>query len=74
MMKDDKMKADRTDPDYCYLPFWVGSLVFMGQMFIYGVVIMDLLYNKEIPPNVDRWLRLAQVRCIVVLFCCLCSQ
>ena len=62
IMKAERLKTDRKDPDYCYFPFWVGSLVFFGQMFIYGVVILDLLYNKEIPPNVDRWLRLAQVR------------
>lgn len=59
--------GDRNDPDYGYFPFWLGSFVFFGQMFIYGVVIVDLLSNKEIPPNVDRWLRLAEVcLCLII--------
>ena len=54
------------ETDYGYLPFWIAWGVFYIQMFIYFIVLADTVSNGEIPPNVDIWLRLAQIFAVLI--------
>ena len=56
------MTIKARNPDKYNLPFWVGSFVIFSQIFIYTIVIANV-FNQELPPNADTWLRLAQVSC-----------
>ena len=47
--------------DVLYFPFWLGVFVILCQIFAYTIVITNT-FQDEPPPNVDRTLRLAQVR------------
>jgi hypothetical protein len=57
----DRNALESVDPDAWYIPFWTGSFVLCSQLFIYTVVIANVFFRNQLPPNADTWLRLAQV-------------
>ena len=52
---------DIKNPDAYCLPFWLGFFVIVSQLFIYAIVLANVL-RDPVPPNADLVLRLAQVR------------
>ena len=66
LLSPNAKKLLTVNSDDWYLPFFLGWLVILLQIFIYLIVFLNILRNGGEPPNADTLMRMAQIFALMV--------